>query len=285
MISLSQQEIENRIFSFRNQQVMIDRDLAELYGVETKTINQAVKRNLNRFPDTFRFQLDRKETVELVTNCYRLQTLKHSVTYPYAFTEQGVAMLSAILKSDIAVQVSIQIINAFVKMRSYLMSNSLLLNRLDNLERKQFKTEESIDKIFKALNPALPRVQGIFFDGQIFDAYVFVIELIKSARKSIVLIDNYVDESVLLMLAKRKKNVRCEIFTQNLTAQLNLDLQKHNAQYEKISITPFKKAHDRFIIIDNQQVYHIGASLKDLGKKWFAFSKIETDADRILMEI
>jgi len=282
MIILSQQEIENRIFSFRNLQVMIDRDLAELYGVETKVINQAVKRNINRFPDTFRFQLNDSEMNELVTNCDRLHTLKHSVSPPYAFTEQGVAMLSAVLKSDIAVSVSIQIINAFVKMRSFILSNSLLLNRLDNLERKQLKTDENIEKIFSALRTALPPVQGIFFDGQIFDAYVFVNDLIKKAKKSIVLIDNYVDESVLLMLTKRSKNVKCEIYTQKISEQLKLDLQKHNSQYEAILITQFNKSHDRFIIIDNQDVYHIGASLKDLGKKWFAFSKMGVGADKII---
>ena len=285
MIVLSQQEIENRIFSLRGFQVMIDRDLAELYGVETKAINQAVKRNSNRFPETFRFQLNEKETNELVTNCYRLQSLKHSTTLPYVYTEQGVAMLSAVLRSDIAVNVSIQIINAFVKMRTFVLSNSLLLYRLDILERKQLKTDENIDKIFDALNTSLPPNEGIFYDGQIFDAHTFVSNLVKSATKSIVLIDNYVDETVLTLLSKRKKNVSATFFTHSISKQFQLDIQKFNKQYAPVEVNVFTKSHDRFLIIDNEKVYHIGASLKDLGKKWFAFSLINLNANELIQKL
>ncbi len=167
-------------------------------------------------------------------------------------------------------------------LKDYLLKGYAVNNRLEKLEHRVKATEDKIDFFVKM---ALPPVQGIFFDGQIFDAYVFVNNLIKKAKKSIVLIDNYVDESVLLMLAKRSKNVKCEIYTQKISEQLKLDLQKHNSQYEAIAITQFKKSHDRFIILDNQDVYHIGASLKDLGKKWFAFSKMEVEADKILSEL
>ena len=164
-------------------------------------------------------------------------------------------------------------------LKDYLLKGYAVNNRIENLEHSVKATEDKIEFFVKT---ALPPMQGIFFDGQIFDAYVFVNDLIKSAKKSIVLIDNYVDESVLMMLAKRKKDVSCKVFTQNITAQLKLDLQKHNSQYAPIEVAQFKRSHDRFIIIDNEKVYHIGASLKDLGKKWFAFSKMEIKADTII---
>ncbi len=189
--------IQNRIFTFRGFQVMIDRDLAELYDVPTKRLNEQVKRNLNRFPDSFRFQLTDNEKNELVANCDRFEKLKHSTVNPYAFTEQGVAMLSAVLHSQTAVDVSIRIMEAFVEMRKFISNNAAIFQRLESVEMKQIVTDEKIDKIFKALeNSSLKPKQGIFYDGQIFDAYKFVTELIKGAKKSIVLIDNYVDETV-----------------------------------------------------------------------------------------
>jgi len=274
--------IKNMIFSFRGLQVMIDRDLAELYGVGTKVLNQAVKRNAERFPDDFRIQLTDNEKIELVTNCDRFAKLKHSSFNPYAFTEQGVAMLSAVLRSETAIKVSIRIIKAFVEMKKFISNNAAIFQRLENVEIKQIATDEKIDRIFEALeNSSLKPKQGIFYDGQIFDAYKFVTELIKEAKKSIVLIDNYVDETILTLFSKNQK-INVTIYTKNISNQLKLDLDRYNAQYKSIEIKKFSKAHDRFLIIDNKEIYHFGASLKDLGKKWFAFSKFDIEALEIL---
>ncbi len=274
--------IKNMIFSFRGLQVMIDRDLAELYGVGTKVLNQAVKRNIERFPNDFRFQLSDNEKTELVTNCDRFIKLKHSSVNPYVFTEQGVAMLSAVLRSETAIKVSIRIIKAFVEMKKFISNNAAIFQRLENVEMKQIVTDEKIDKIFKALeNSSLKPKQGIFYDGQIFDAYKFVAELIKGAKKSIVLIDNYVDETILTLFSKNQK-ANVKIYTKTINKQLKLDLDKYNAQYKSIEIKKFNQAHDRFLIIDNEEVYHFGASLKDLGKKWFAFSKFDMNAIEML---
>jgi len=275
--------IQNQIFTFRNVQVMVDRDLATMYQVETKVLNQAVKRNTNRFPVSFRFQLSDMEKKELVTNCDRFKSLKHSSVNPYVFTEQGIAMLSAVLRSDIAIQVSIQIMNAFVATRKFINTNAGIFQRLENIEEKQLINDQKFKQLFNALEEkSLTPKQGIFFDGQVFDAYVFVADLIKTAKKNLVLIDNYIDETTLLLFCKRNKNVNCTIYTQKISKILQQDLEKHNAQYPKIPLNTFKKAHDRFLIIDQQAVYHIGASLKDLGKKWFAFSKMEMPAKTIL---
>ncbi len=247
--------IKNMIFSFRELQVMVDRDLAELYGVGTKVLNQAVKRNIERFPNDFRFQLSDNEKTELVTNCDRFIKLKHSSVNPYVFTEQGVAMLSAVLRSETAIKVSIRIIKAFVEMKKFISNNAAIFQRLENVEMKQIVTDEKIDKIFKALeNSSLKPKQGIFYDGQIFDAYKFVAELIKGAKKSIVLIDNYVDETILTLFSKNQK-ANVKIYTKNINKQLKLDLDKYNAQYKSIEIKKFNQAHDRFLIIDNKDVY------------------------------
>ncbi len=274
------EEIQNRIFTIRNLQVMIDRDLAELYRVSTKALNQAVKRNLERFPEAFRFQLNDNEKFELVTNCDRFKKLKHSTVNPYAFTEQGVAMLSTVLKSETAVKVSIRIMEAFVAMRRFLINNAEIFQRIDTIEKRQLKheieTNEKFEKVFNALqSKEIQPKQGIFFDGQIFDAYKFVSGLVRKANKNIVLVDNYIDESVLDLFGKKKKNVKVTILTGRITRSLELDAKKFNAQYPTLEIKKFGKAHDRFLIIDDKEVYHFGASLKDLGKKWFAFSKMD----------
>ncbi len=274
--------IQNRIFTIRGQQVMLDRDLATLYQVETKVLNQAVKRNIKRFPDSFRFQLSENEKSELVTNCDRFQTLKHSTALPYAFTEQGVSMLSAVLKSDRAIEVSIKIIEAFVAMRRFIASNSLIFERFERIEQRLSHHDDNFNKIFKAIEDKhIKPEQGIFFDGQIFDAYLFVNDLIKSAKKSITLIDNYIDETTLTLFAK-VPDIEVTIYTHTINKQLKLDYQKYQAQHQNITLKTFKNAHDRFLIIDGTEVYHIGASLKDLGKKWFAFSKMEKESLRIL---
>lgn len=272
---LTTQVIENRIYTIRGVQVMVDRDLAELYGVETKRLNEAVKRNIERFPEKFRFQLTDDEKLKLVANCDRFRLLKHSSSNPFVFTEQGIAMISAVLRSETAIEVSIRIMEAFVAMRKYLVANAQLFQRIDRLEMSQLETNHKLDVIFKQLeDKTIKDNQGVFFDGQIFDAYVFISRLIKQARREIILIDNYVDETVLTILDKRAECVRATIYTHTITKQLQLDVDKHNSQYQSIAIKSFRESHDRFICID-EKVYHIGASLKDLGKKWFAFSLME----------
>ena len=283
---ISIRNIQNLIFTIRGIQTMIDRDLAELYGVEVKRLNEQVKRNIGRFPAEFRFQLDNTEKEELVANCDRFENLKHSSVNPYAFTEQGVAMLSAVLHSETAVKVSIQIMQAFVQMKKFISVNAGIFQRLDKVERKQIETDQKFEQVFKALeDKSIKPKQGIFYDGQVFDAYVFVSDLIKSAQKSILLIDNYINESVLQLFTKRKKNVSVRIYTKNITKILKQDLEKHNTQHPKIKIEKFTKAHDRFLIIDETTVYHFGASLKDLGKKWFAFSKMNMEAMEMIANL
>lgn len=280
------ENLQKMIFTIRGVQVMIDRDLAELYQVENKRLNEQVKRNSSRFPETFRFQLTDSEKKELVANCDRFEGLKHSSVNPYAFTEQGVSMLSAVLRSETAIQVSIRIINAFVEMRKFLVANASLFERLETVEKRQLsfeiKTDENFEKVFKALESQEEPRQGIFYNGQVFDAYTFAADLIRSAKKSLVLIDNYIDDSVLTLFSKRKKGVKAKLFTKTISKQLKLDLQKHNEQYPEIEVKTFAEAHDRFLILDESTVYHIGASLKDLGKKWFAFSKFEKGALEML---
>jgi len=265
--------------TIRNGQMMVDNDLAEFYGIKTKVLNQTVKRNSERFPKEFMFQLTKDEKEELVTNCDHLGHLKFSPNLPYAFTEQGVAMLSAVLKSETAVKMSIQIMSAFVAMRSFLIENAVVFQRLDKVELKQLETDEKVNQIFDALQSKdIEPKQGIFFDGQIFDAHKFVSSLIRKAEKSILLMDNYIDETVLDLLTKKKNNVKITILTKGINKTLKLDEKKFNAQYPSVTIKEFNKAHDRFFIIDDKDVYHFGASLKDLGKKWFAFSKIDKSA-------
>ena len=266
--------IESRILTLRGKQVMIDRDLAELYGVETKRLNEQVKRNAERFPEHFRFQLSNQEKDELVANCDRFNGLKHSSANPFAFTEQGVAMLSAVLKSETAVYISIRIIDAFVAMRNFLMNNASIFQRMERIELKQLKTDEKIDAILDRLNEPKEPEQGIFFNGQIFDAYAFVARLIRKAEKRIVVIDNYVDDSVLVQLSKRNQGVTVDIYDGKISQRLSQDVERHNLQYPGVTLHDYSKAHDRFLIID-EEVYHIGHSLKDLGKKLFAFSKMD----------
>lgn len=266
--------IENRILTVRGHQVMVDRDLAELYRVDTKRLNEQVKRNIERFPESFRFQLSNNEKEELVANCDRFNALKHSTSNPYVFTEQGVAMLSAVLKSETAIHTSIRIIEAFVAMRNFLMNNASIFQRMERLEMKQLKTDEKVDAILDKLGKDKKPTEGIFFQGQIFDAYVFVADLIRKAKERIVIIDNYIDDSVLLQLSKRKAGVTVDIYDGQISRQLRQDVTAHNAQYPGVTLHSYQKAHDRFLIID-EDVYHIGASLKDLGKKLFAFSKMD----------
>ena len=273
---------EERIIKIREQYVILDRDLAKLYGVETKRINEQVKRNIERFPDAFRFQLTDDELRELVAVCDRFAILKHSSSLPYAFTEEGVAMLSTVLRSKTAIQVSIHIMQSFVAMRRYLFNNAGIIQRISRIEIRQNETDRRIDEIFSKFQDKTIPVEGIFYDGQIFDAYIFVTDLVRSARRSVVLIDNYVDESVLLMFSKRASGVSAEIRTGRLSSQLQLDVVKYNSQYEPIVIVKTQNIHDRFLIVDDD-VYHIGASLKDLGKKLFAFSKMNLSPSLLII--
>jgi hypothetical protein len=282
----SKNNLASKIFYIRNQQVMIDRDLAELYNVQTKRINEQVKRNKERFPELFCFQMTSIEKDELVAFCDQFKNLKHSSSFPYAFTEQGVAMLSAVLKSAIAIEVSISIMNAFVSMRYQLNQQNGLAQRILNLENNQIETNAKFDQIFSLMHQnKLKSDQGIFFDGQVYDAYVFISDLIRSANNSIYIIDNYIDDTVLTIFLKRKQNVKVEIFTNSISKQFALDLQKYNSQYENIHVKILKESHDRFLIIDDEDVYHIGASIKDLGKKWFAFSKMNKESLSILKRL
>lgn len=284
---IEDQFIQNKIYTLRGLQVMLDRDLAELYGVETKVFNQAVKRNSARFPEDFMFQLTKEEFVnwrsQFVTSNEDKMGLRRA---PYAFTEQGVSMLSAILKSSVAVDMSLKIIRSFVAMRKFISSNALLFQKIDTMEKKLLKHDEKFDQLFNAIeSKEVKPKEGIFYENQIFDAYVFASDLIKSAKTSIVLIDNYIDESVLLLLSKRADGCKATIYTKTITSQLSLDLKKYNTQYQPIEINELATAHDRFLILDDSEIYHIGASLKDLGKKWFAFSKFEKGAIEMLARL
>ncbi|MGX3067474.1 ORF6N domain-containing protein [Ursidibacter arcticus] len=281
--------IETRIFTIRNVQVMLDVHLAELYQVETKVFNQAVKRNLERFTEAFRFQLTKSEweilRSQFVTSNEELEKGKYRRYMPYAFTEQGIAMLSAVLRSDVAVQVSIKIMQTFVQMRHTLLNNIAVVKRLENVERKQLEMSGQLEQVFSALEANKPQTQGIFFDGETFNAYTFVSDLVRKAKSSIILIDNYIDDTVLTLFNKRRTSVNVEIYTKTISKQLSLDLEKYNSQFEPIEIYAFSKAHDRFLILDHKELYHIGASLKDLGKKWFAFSKMDLATSRILEQL
>ena len=259
-------KIENLIFNVRGIQVMLDRDLAQLYGVSTGRLNEQVKRNIERFPLSFRFQLSEIERDEVIANCDNLKTLKFNPSLPYVFTEQGIAQLSSVLHTPTAIEVSIKIMNAFVNMRRFLIANAAVFQRLELLEQHQLTTDKKIDEIFNRIEKHLPSSQGIFFDGQVFDAYSFISDLIRTAADKIILIDNYIDESVLTLLDKRGIGVSAEIYTHSPNAQLQLDIQRHDSQYTPIPIHVFTHSHDRFLCIDDT-VYHIGASLKDLGKK------------------
>ncbi len=282
-IAIDEQSIQNKIYTIRGAQVMIDRDLAEMYEVQTKRLNEQVKRNIQRFPHSFRFQLTEIEKKELVADCDRFKTLKHSTSCPYAFTEQGVSMLSAVLTSDIAIEVSIKIIESFVSMRKLISSNSLFFDRFESIEQKPLKHDNKFNEIFDAIEEkGIPQKQHIFYNGQIFDAYIFLSDIIKSAKRSIKLIDNYIDESTLVLFTKRDANIETTLYTKTISKQLQLDLKKHNEQYEKIEIKKFNLSHDRFLIIDETEVYHFGASLKDLGKKWFAVSKMDIELLNIM---
>ena len=277
--------IEKKIYTIRGIQIMLDRDLASFYEVKPIRLREQVKRNINRFPPDFMFQLTDDE-VDFMVSQNAIPSRQHlGGTLPYVFTEHGVAAISSVLTSERAVEVGIQIIRAFVSMRRFIIANALIFQRLDTLEIKQIETDQKLNSVLNAIeSKEVQPKQGIFYDGQVFDAYKFVSDLIKTAKESIFLIDNYIDESVLTLFTKRKTNISFTILTKNISAKLELDVKKFNEQYPPLTLREFDKAHDRFLIIDETTVYHFGASLKDIGKKWFAFSKMDISAMDVLKE-
>ncbi|MBR5915065.1 MAG: ORF6N domain-containing protein [Spirochaetia bacterium] len=293
--------IENKILVIRSQQVMLDRDLAELYGVETKVLNQAVKRNIERFPERFMFQLTKTEQNN-AEDCLRSQFVtlenlksqivtsrkrgKYSKYLPYVFTEQGVAMLASVLKSPTAVQISIKIMDAFVAMRRFLLNNAKIFTEIDSIKEHllasdlhQKESDERIDTLFTLMDKyKIKDKQDIFFQGQIFDAYSTFQRLIQKAKKEIILIDNYIDLTVLDRLTQKNVGVNVTIYTRPDTPIKQLDIDKFNTQYPTLTIKHTSTMHDRFLILDNTDIYHIGASIKDLGKKCFGFTQLEDAA-------
>ena len=284
------EDIRAKIYCVRGVQVMLAPDLADVYQVSTSVFNQAVKRNIRRFPEGFRFQLTKEELQEVITNCDNPDRLRFSPKTPFAFTEQGIGMLSGVLSSDMAVQTSIRIMNTFVAMRKTLVSMSQLMGRIEANERRQIAdqakndanqilNEERFQKVFKALDEQKEKVQGVFYDGQLRDACSLVERLIARAKKSVLLIDSWVDAGTLDMLAKKRKGVKVEAVTSPRgNALAESDIAKFNAQYGGLAVRTSKSFHDRFLIVDDKELYLIGASLKDLGKKCFAFTKLDASA-------
>lgn len=280
---LSNEEIKNLIYTIRGKQVMLDSDVAMLYHYTTKNINKAVKRNIERFPEDFCFQLteDEIENLRFQNGTSSLETEKYGGRryLPYVYTEQGISMLSGILKNEIAVQVSINIMRAFIDMRKFIANNGQVFERLTSVEYKLLEHDKRFNEVFNELQKHKNEkfTQNIFFEGQIYDAYSLIIDVIKKANKKITIIDNYVDDNVLKMLAKKNTNVEVVILTSNKSNIQNIDIQKFNKEYPTLKVARTDKFHDRFILLDNKEMYHLGASIKDLGKKCFAITKVENE--------
>ena len=291
LVIVHNKEIQSMIYTFRGRQVMLDSDLARLYQVTTSNLNKAMKRNIARFPERFCFQLTENEYENL-----RFQNGISSLTnnyggrryMPYVFTEQGIAMLSAVLKSDIAVEVSLKIMDSFVEMRKFLISNQELFSRLDKVELRQIDFEKKIDsknadtdkkleEVFDYIATTKEVKQKIFFNGQIYDAFSLMVELVEKAGTELILIDNYVDINTLNILSKKKDGVNVLIVTSGNGNLTDKDIAKFNSQYPKLVVKISKDFHDRFLIIDRKEVYHIGASIKDAGKKSFGITKLEVE--------
>lgn len=287
--------VENLIHVIRGHQVMIDSDLARLYGVETKRLKEQVKRNINRFPSDFMFELTKDEAVSLRSQfaTSNQDSGRGGNRYsPFAFTENGVAMLSSVLKSETAIEVNIKIMRAFTAMRSFLMSNAHIFQRLETVEHNYLLVNSHLSEHERKLEEILMRlddkeaepIEGFFFDGQIFDAYTLISDLVRKATDRIILIDNFVDDRVLKTLDKRHDGVTALIYTNPKKSHIDLDIKKHNAQYHEIKLQLCSNVHDRFLIIDDT-VYFIGGSIKDLGKKIVAFSQMHQSPDEILSKI
>ena len=282
VVKYEPKNIKSLIYTIRGNQVMLDSDVAMLYHYTTKNINKAMKRNIERFPEDFCFQLTQKELENMwfqngTASKNQISKYRNDKYLPYVYTEQGISMLSGILKNEVAVQVSINIMRAFIEMRRFISSNGQVFERLTNVEYKLLEHDKKFDEVFNALqdNKGSEFKQKIFFNGQIYDAYKLIIDILKRAKRKILIIDNYIDDSILEMLSKKNKNVEVVILTSQNCSLTKLDLIKFNKQYPTLKIFKSNRFHDRFIIIDNIELYHIGASLKDLGKKCFAISRID----------
>ena len=273
-------EIQSMIYTFRGRQVMLDSDLARLYQVETKYLNRQRNRNAERFPEDFCFQLS-KEEYEIL-RCQNVTSKKENGSggrryLPYVFTEQGIAMLSSVLKSEVAAKTSINIMRAFVEMRKFLISNNEMFARLDRVELKQLETDKKLEEVFDYIATTKEVKQKIFFNGQIYDAFSLMVELVEKAGTELILIDNYVDINTLNILSKKKDGVNVLIVTSGKGNLTDKDIAKFNSQYPKLTVKISKDFHDRFLIIDRKEVYHIGASIKDAGKKSFGITKLEVE--------
>ncbi len=281
--------IEDLIHVIRGQQVMLDSDLARLYGVETKRLKEQVRRNINRFPEDFMFELTKDDCLRSQIATLNTERGRHIKYMPFAFTEQGVAMLSSVLRSDTAVEVNIRIMRAFTAMRNFMLSNANVFRRLETIEHhqlllheRQTETDKKIEEVLTRLNTnESEQIEGFFFEGQIFDAYTLISDLVRTANNRIILIDNYVDDKVLKVLDKRKECVSATIYTNPKHSHISIDLKKHNAQYSPIEVKSCVNVHDRFLITDDT-VYFIGGSIKDLGKKIVAFSHMHQNPDDII---
>ena len=292
--------IESLIHVIRGQQVMLDSDLARLYGVETRRLNEQVKRNIERFPDDFLIQLTKEETQDLMSQIATSSLKSQNVIsswggsrkLPYAFTENGVAMLSSVLRSKTAIEVNIRIMRAFTAMRSFLISNELMFKRIETIEHNYLLVNRHLSEHDRKFDEILSRldakdsepIEGFFFEGQIFDAYSLISDLIRKATERIILIDNYVDDRILKVLTKRAEGVSAIIYTDPSHSQIRNDLRRHNAQYPRIEVRNCTNVHDRFLITDDT-VYFIGGSIKDLGKKIVAFSQMRQDPETILSRL
>lgn len=275
--------IEPLIHTVRGQQVMLDTDLARLYEVETKNLNRAAARNADRFPEDFRFQLTKEEDASLRCQIGTSKTVegRGGRRYlPYAYTEQGIAMLSGVLRSEAAVQTSISIMRAFVAMRHFLAENAALLERLRGIESSQAafqqSTDERFDQVFRLLEGEIEKPQRIFFAGQMFDAFSLLTDLVGRAEREIVLVDGYVDVRTLNILAKKREGVAVAVYTSG-TRLTQDDVDVFNAQYPSLTLLRTRAFHDRFLILDGETAYHIGASLKDAGKKCFGIDLIQDE--------
>lgn len=284
IIILNESDLKNKIYTIRGVQVMLDSDLAEIYGYETKRFNEQVKNNIERFDEDFRFQLTQDEVDVLRSKFSTTNISTMSRSLPYAFTEQGIYMLMTVLKGELAVKQSKTLIRLFKQMKDFVLTNSQLFAEIDSIKKHLIESDlhhkendKRIDELFTLMEKyKIEEKQGIFFQGQIFDAYAKFESFIQSAKKEIVLIDGYVDLTVLERLAKKKKGVNVLLYTDSKTKITNLDVQKFNAQYPTLTLNFTSRMHDRFLIIDNSVLYHIGASLKDLAKKCFAFEILDS---------
>ena len=282
MAPLDDDSIRSRIMTIRGVQVMFDRDLADIYGVTTKRLNEQVKRNIDRFPPTFRFALSVDEMSELVANCDRFRTMKHSSVPMSAFTEHGIIMLASVLKSDVAIQASIRITTAFVAMRKALASIAPIIARVETVERRQItdqqRNEERFDTIFKAMDGGDFPPQKVFFDGKHYDAYSFARKLVRKAKKNIVLVDNYCDDVTLDILSQKCGGTDVLIATTHKSATKFISptaVAKFNKQNPTLTIKTVGSFHDRFLILDDTELYHFGASMKDLGRQYCAITKMD----------